>query len=111
MRLLTVALLIASFPAGLLFGCAAGGPGAGTDLDGASPDTVGAAAWERLFFDLYSELTAELENAAGGRTGDPVILEVEAMVAAAEELYLEGRIELAVRMLSEARLMLDSRSR
>ncbi len=111
MRILKGAALTASVIAALIAGCASGDGSVTADPRPAQPDTSYADELDRLFFDLHSELVEKLGTGGAEPSSDPAVIETEAMVKTAEELYLEGQLELAVRLLSEARLVLEKNNR
>jgi hypothetical protein len=70
-----------------------------------SPDSS-AADYDRLFLEIHSDLTARLREL--GKTGKDGtrLAEIESIVKTAEEFYLEGKPVVAIKLLTEAELLL-----
>ena len=80
-----------------------------------SPDTTylaadhpdsSASGYDRLFLEIHSELTTRLRELEKAGRGGTRLAEIESIVKTAEEFYLEGKPLVAVRLLTEAELLL-----
>lgn len=80
-----------------------------------SPDTMyfaadhpdsSAADYDRLFLEIHSELTKELRELEKVGRGGTRLAEIQSIVKTAEEFYLEGKPLFAIRLLTEAELLL-----
>lgn len=69
------------------------------------PDSA-AADYDRLFLEIHSELTAELRKLEKSGKGGTRLAEIQAIVKTAEEFYLEGKPLVAIKLLTEAELLL-----
>jgi hypothetical protein len=78
----------------------------GETADAAAVDSLGGGSYEELFIDLHGEIVRKLDRSPGDRNKDIVLIEVQSIVTIAEEMYLEGNIQLAVKLLREANLLL-----
>jgi hypothetical protein len=72
---------------------------------GDSPDST-EVDYDRMFLEIHSDLTAELLELERSGSGGAELAEVQSIVMAAEEFYLEGKTLLAIKLLSEAELLL-----
>jgi hypothetical protein len=96
----------------ILVACAAdspphpsGGGESASDAISAAPDSS-IADYDRLFIEIHSELSARLgELEKSGRSGTR-LAEIQSIVKTAEEFYLEGKPLVAIRLLTEAELLL-----
>jgi hypothetical protein len=50
----------------------------------------------------HARLLREIQALQDAGTSDALILETRALVSASEEMYLEGRLSVAVKLLDEA---------
>ncbi len=62
--------------------------------------------YDRIFLEIHSELTAELRKLEKGGRGGTRLAEILSIVKAAEEFYLEGNPLVAIKLLTEAELLL-----
>ena len=62
--------------------------------------------YDRMFIEIHSYLTAELAELEKSGKGGTRIAEVQSIVKAAEEFYLEGKPLVAIKLLTEAELLL-----
>jgi hypothetical protein len=62
--------------------------------------------YEDLFLDIYARVLEELKARKRPDIEDMALIEARSMVKIAEEVYLEGKVFLAVKLLSEAELLL-----
>ena len=69
------------------------------------PDSA-AADYDRMFFEIHSELTAELRKLEKAGKGGTRLAEIQSIVKSAEEFYLEGNPLVAIKLLTEAELLL-----
>jgi len=69
------------------------------------PDSS-AADYDRMFLEIHSELTAELRELEKGGRGGMRLAEIQSIVKAAEEFYLESNPLVAIKLLTEAELLL-----
>jgi len=110
-----VALLIVACAAGC-----AGGAGVNTAADvdwpgqiagAAAPadayaDSAGTAGLELMFGELHAYLVGELGAPRRPEKVDALLAEVRSIIEAAEEFYLEGETLTAIRLLTEAEVLL-----
>jgi hypothetical protein len=87
-------------------GCATSPPAGGAGAAGAGETALTDEAREELFLDLHSEVLRALDAAADDPDTKILLIEAESMVTIAEEMYLEGHVELAVQLLRESALLL-----
>jgi len=59
-----------------------------------------------MFLEIHSDLTAELRELEDAGKGGARLAEIQSIVKTAEEFYLEGRPLMAIRLLTEAELLL-----
>ena len=81
-----------------------------------SPDSVFFAAdhadssivadYDRIFLEIHADLSKELVKLEGSGKGGTGLAEIQSIVKAAEEFYLEGKSLVAVKLLTEAELLL-----
>jgi hypothetical protein len=76
-----------------------------TYLEADQPDSS-AADYDRLFLVIHSELSAELRELEKSGRGGTRLAEIQSIVKTAEEFYLEGKPLVAIRLLTEAELLL-----
>ena len=69
------------------------------------PDSA-AADYDRMFLEIHADLTKELVKLEGSGKGGTGLAEIQSIVKAAEEFYLEGKPLFAIRLLTEAELLL-----
>lgn len=100
----TAALAAAVLAAVTIAACASNSPpppsGSGESSDSASAD------YDRMFLEIHSDLTAELRELEDAGKGGARLAEIQSIVKTAEEFYLEGRPLMAIRLLTEAELLL-----
>lgn len=73
-------------------------------------DSTDAAAYEELFTETYGEILEELERKENSGASKNVLIEARSIVKIAEEMYLEGNVPLAVKLLIEVESLLKSDS-
>jgi hypothetical protein len=69
-------------------------------------DSAAGAGYDRMFLEIHSEVAAglkELEKTGGNKVRSA---EIQSIVKTAEEFYLEGKPLLAIKLLTEAELLL-----
>ena len=80
-----------------------------------SPDSVypavefpdsSAADYDRMFLEIHTELTGELRKLEKTDKNGTRLAEIESIVKTAEEFYLEGKPLFAIKLLTEAGLLL-----
>ncbi len=69
------------------------------------PDSL-TADYDRMFLEIHSGLVAELQGLEKGGRGGTRLAEIQSIVKAAEEFYLEGKPLIAIKLLTEAELLL-----
>lgn len=87
-------------------GCAPAPPAGGAGAPNAGEAALSDDAREELFLDLHSEMLRALDTAENDPDRKILLIEVESLVTIAEEMYLEGHVELAVQLLRESALLL-----
>ncbi len=101
----------------LLARCAPAPPGAGPAVEEGSPaneygqeavadSTLYAPLYEDLFIEMHAEIIGELRDRKSKGSTNIRLIEIESIVTIAEEIYLEGNPVLAIKLLSEAELLL-----
>ncbi len=65
-------------------------------------DSLETAAREDLFVEEHARLMREIQTRKDRGTPDALVLEALALVSASEEMYLQGRLDLAAKLLDEA---------
>jgi hypothetical protein len=65
-------------------------------------DSFETAANEDLFVQEHARLLREIQTLREAGTSDTRMLETLALVSAGEEMYLQGRFDIAVKLLDEA---------
>jgi hypothetical protein len=94
----------------ILAGCSIAPPSGsatGGELDAATAaDSLHDASYDEMFLDLYGEIVRKLDAYTEDEKENIVLIEVQSVVTIAEEIYLEGNVELAVNLLREAALLL-----
>ena len=90
-----------------LAACAGGKPALAPSTPGEGAaftlsDSLEIAANEELFVENHARLLKEIRTREEAGTPDALILEALALVSAGEEMYLQGRIDIAVKLLDEA---------
>jgi hypothetical protein len=65
-------------------------------------DSLETAAREDLFVEKHAHLLREIHTLKDAGTLDARMLEALALVSASEEMYLHGRLDIAVELLDEA---------
>jgi hypothetical protein len=71
-----------------------------------SSDSIRAADYDAMFLEIHSHLTAELRELEKSGTAGTRLAEVQSIVITAEEFYLEGKPLIAIKLLTEAELLL-----
>jgi hypothetical protein len=103
--------VIAWFAAGAfalaLAACASGRPASAPATPGEKTvsglsDSLETAAYEDLFVEAHARILREIQTLRETGTPDARILEALALVSAGEEMYLQGRLDIAVKLLDEA---------
>jgi hypothetical protein len=85
----------------LIVCCAPAPPASGPAAHGPeAADTTAVSSYEDAFLDLYGRIVSRLEEAEP--EGEAAVAEARAVLAVAEEMYLEGKIDLALKLLREA---------
>jgi hypothetical protein len=91
----------------LAAGCASSPP---SEFAPAAPageiNAASDTSYEELFLDLHAEILRKLGDSERGRYERVVLIEAESMVSIAEEMYLEGNVQIAVHLLREAAILL-----
>ncbi len=94
----------------ILAACAGGkpasSPAAGEETVSSLSDSLETAAREDLFVEEHARLIREIRIRRDAGTPDVLMLEALALVSASEEMYLQGRLDIAVKLLDEAALSL-----
>jgi hypothetical protein len=93
--------------------CAGGRPAstigaAGDTAASAGADSLGAAAAEDRYAEEHAKLLLRIQALRDAGVSDTRMIETLALVSASEELYLQGRIAVASRLLDEAALALKA---
>ncbi len=70
-----------------------------------NPDSL-AADYDRMFLEIHSDLTAELRELEKSGKDGTRLAEIQSIVKTAEEFYLEGKPLFAIKLLTEAELLL-----
>lgn len=65
-------------------------------------DSLDIAAYEDIFAEEHARLLKEIQSRQETGTPDTDILEAVALVSASEEMYLRGRLDIAMKLLDEA---------
>ncbi len=91
----------------ILAACASGKPASAPEAPGeetvsALSDSLETAAREDLFVEEHARLVREIQMRKDTGTPDALMLEALALVSASEEMYLRGRLDIAVQLLDEA---------
>ncbi len=91
-------------------GCAASAPAERTAAPGAfapaGADSLETAQYERIFMEAHGRLMREIDPDAPTKLDRTTLLEIESIVEIAEEIYLQGNILLAIKLLTEAEMLL-----
>lgn len=94
----------------ILSGCSSAPPsesaGRGDLTAATAVDSLYDAPYDEMFLDLYGEITRKLDVYSGDERENIVLIEAQSIVTIAEEMYLEGNVELAVKLLREAAILL-----
>jgi hypothetical protein len=97
------------------FSACAGGESASTppatalDADSALVDSLDAYAWEELFAAKHERLLKEIQARRESGVSETLVLESLSLAAAGEEMYLKGKLDLAVKLLDEASRILEQK--
>ena len=65
-----------------------------------------AADYDRMFLEIHADLVVELSKLEKAGKGGTRLAEIRSIVDTAEEFYLEGKSLVAIRLLTEAELLL-----
>jgi hypothetical protein len=79
------------------------------DADSALFDSLDTSAHEDLFAAKHAHLLMEIRELRESGTPETLILEALSLAAAGEEMYLRGRLDLAVKLLDEASRNLEQK--
>jgi hypothetical protein len=121
--MLDVRILIAAIPLAILLTCCSSAPPptqsigtADTIPEGAAyPDSILLEAlrdsldsepYDYMFFEIHSEIMRRIDELEAKGEKNSRIIEAKAIISIAEEVYLEGDPVLAIKLLSEAELIL-----
>ena len=131
--MLDVRILIAAIPLAILLTCCSSAPpppvkspqakppveGIGTadtiPEDAADPDSILLEAlrdsldnepYDYMFLEIHSEIMRRIDELEATGEKNSRIIEAKAIISIAEEVYLEGNPVLAIKLLSEAELIL-----
>ena len=74
----------------------------GSDTQALLADSLAGTTYDDLFTELHSSLLREIGKREQGGALDIKLLEARSLVSASEELYLNGMLEAALRLLDEA---------
>ncbi|MBN1164987.1 MAG: hypothetical protein JXB45_10450 [Candidatus Krumholzibacteriota bacterium] len=69
-------------------------------------DSLESAQYDEMFVEIHTVVLKALEEAEKNDLEENIILETRAIVQIAEECYLEGNPLLAIKLLTEAELLL-----
>jgi hypothetical protein len=69
-------------------------------------DSLAIPDYDRIFFEIHSEVTAMLQELEKSGGEEARSAEARSIVETAEEFYLEGKPLIAIRLLTEAELLL-----
>lgn len=105
-------LIIIIIPAAFLVtGCSATkeAPSGGLEsaYEAVQNDSTSASAHEELFFELHAELIEKLDSMESAQELSPDAVEADSIVKAAEDLYLRGNLTEALKLLEEAKRILE----
>ncbi len=70
------------------------------------PDSSATADYDRMFLEIHSDLTVALRELEKSGKGGTRLAEIQSIVKTAEEFYLEGKPLIAIKLLTEAELLL-----
>lgn len=91
-------------------GCASSAPAERTATPGAfapaGADSLETAQYEMIFMEAHGRLMREIEPGAPTKLDRTTLIEIESIVEIAEEIYLQGNILLAIKLLTEAEMLL-----
>lgn len=111
--MLDVRILIVATPLVIILACCSSAPpsletSAETDsiLLEALQDSLDSEPYDYLFLELYSEIMRRIGELEEKEEKNSRLIEVRAIITIAEEVYLEGDPVLAIKLLSEAELIL-----
>lgn len=94
----------------ILVACAVNSPpppsGDGESSIAADNPDSSTADYDRMFFEIHSNLTAELHKLERSEKDGTRFVEIQSIVKTAEEFYLEGKPLIAIKLLTEAELLL-----
>jgi len=74
----------------------------GLDTQAILVDSLAGTTYDDLFTEMHSNLIKEIGKREQGGALDIKLLEARSLVSASEELYLNGMLEAALRLLDEA---------
>ena len=69
------------------------------------PDST-TADYDRMFLEIHVDLSKELMKLEKTGKGGTSLIEIQSIVKAAEEFYLEGKPLMAIKLLTDAELLL-----
>jgi hypothetical protein len=69
-------------------------------------DSTDILVLEKIFIDSHSWILGEIARLEASKPQDTSLIEIKSIVVIAEEVYLQGNIVLAVKLLTEAELLL-----
>jgi hypothetical protein len=69
-------------------------------------DSAGGADYDEMFLEIHMNIMGELAELEKTEGKNPELIEIQSMVKTAEEFYLEGRPLIAIKLLTEAELLL-----
>ena len=119
--MLDVRILIVVTPLVIILACCSSAPpspenSAEMDPEGAAEthsillealqDSLNSEPYDYLFLELYSEITGRIGELEEKGKKSSLLIEARAIITIAEEVYLEGDPVLAIKLLSEAELIL-----
>jgi hypothetical protein len=79
------------------------------EADSALIDSLDASAYEDLFAAKHAQLMKEIQERRESGNPETFVLEALSLAAASEEMYLRGRLDLAVKLLDEASRNLEQK--
>ncbi len=69
-------------------------------------DSSATADFDRMFLEIHSDVTVELRELENSYKDGTRLAEIQSIVKTAEEFYLEGKPLVAIKLLTEAELLL-----
>lgn len=93
-----------------LTGCAAPGSTSPGDIEDSQAvtdsDSLEAGQYDLMFVRQHGQLMTEIAKIEEPGRDDPLLVEIRIIVQTAEEFYLQGNPLLAIKLLTEAELLL-----